>query len=251
MESKLAEALRLASQPVAVFLADEKPEGAVQFAEGGWGCVAASMVAVAKGRTAVFDRRTFGCPGGGTGLGFGNQYERTGFAIEDLLSTGSPERAARLRRRSRMAEGERFFASPELVGRWLGTLPFTDVPAEYVVMRPLGQVAEAERPEVVVFLVNPDQLSALVTLSDFRRGSGRSVVARFGGACQSILFAYAEAGREQPRGVIGFFDIAQRARIDRDLLSFTAPWALFLEMESNVKGSFLEMEDWLELRARS
>jgi hypothetical protein len=36
----------------------------------------------------------------------------------------------------------------------------------------------------------------------------------------------------------------------RELLSFTAPWALFLEMESDVEGSFLELGDWRELRAR-
>ena len=43
MQSKLAEAIGLASSPIAVVLADEKPQGAVQFKEGGWGCVAASI----------------------------------------------------------------------------------------------------------------------------------------------------------------------------------------------------------------
>ena len=250
MNSQLVTAIGLASSPIAVCLTDSKPEGALQFKEGGWGCVAAAMVGVSKGRIAAFDRKTCGCPAGGTGLGFGNQYERCHFAIEDLLSTGNPEIAARLQRRSRMAEGERFLRSPEHVRRWLATVPFTEVPADFVVMKPLGLAAEGEEPALVVFLVTPDQLSALVCLSDYGRGSGDSVVAKFGGACQSILFGYAEAQRAQPRGVIGFFDIAQRGRLGRDLLSFTAPYALFREMESNVTGSFLEMEDWQKLRAR-
>ena len=250
MNSQLVTALGLASSPIAVFLTGSKPEGALQFKEGGWGCVAAAMVGVSRGRIAAFDRKTFGCPGGGTGLGFGNQYEQCRFAIDDLLSTGNPEIAARMQRRSRMAEGERFFRSQEHVRRWLATVPFTEVPSDFVVMKPLDQIVEGEPPALVVFLVNPDQLSALVCLSDYGRGSGDSVVAKFGGACQSILFGYAEAQRAQPRGVIGFFDIAQRGRIGRDLLSFTAPHALFLEMESNVAGSFLELEDWQELRAR-
>jgi uncharacterized protein (DUF169 family) len=250
MNSRLVTALRLASSPVAVFLTDEKADGALQFKDGAWGCVAATMVAVSKGRTAVFDRKTFGCPGGGSGLGFGNQYEQTDFDIVSLLSTGSPEGAARLQRRSRMAEGERFFKSPTQVRAWLSTVPFTDVPTEYVVMKPFDHIAGDERPSLLVFLVNPDQLSALVVLSDYQRGTGDSVVARFGGACQSILFGYAEARRDRPRGVIGFFDIAQRLRIDRELLSFTAPYSLFLEMEASVEGSFLEMEDWRELQAR-
>ena len=40
----------------------------------------------ARGKVTVFDRKTSGCPGGGTALGFGNCY--TGFPIERLLSTG-------------------------------------------------------------------------------------------------------------------------------------------------------------------
>jgi hypothetical protein len=149
-----------------------------------------------------------------------------------------------------MGEGERFFKTPELVRKWISTLPIRDVPADYVVMRPLEQLAEEDEPTLVVFLVNADQLSALVTLSNYARGSEESVIARFGGACQSILFGYAEVERQEPRGVIGFFDISQRSRVNREELSFTAPWKLFLEMEANVEGSFLEMEDWRELQNR-
>ena len=87
-------------------------------------------------------------------------------------------------------------------------------------------------------------------MADYERGSGDAVVARFGGACQSILFGYAESRRDCPRGVIGFFDIAQRMHVGPDVLSFTVPYSLFLEMEANVDGSFLEMEDWRRLQAR-
>ena len=89
------------------------------------------------------------------------------------------------------------------------------------VLKPLEQTSPDDQPALVVFFVNPDQLSALVVLADYERGSGDAVVARFGGACQSILFGYAEARRDRPRGVIGFFDIAQRRHVGRDVLSFT------------------------------
>jgi len=250
MKSKLVDALRLDSSPVAVILTDTKPEGALQFKEGRWGCVASTMLAVAKGRTAVFDRETFGCPGGGTGLGFGDQYRQCGLAIDALLSTGDAEIAAQMQRSTRMGEGERFFKTPELVRTWLGSVPISDVPTEFVVLEPLEQVSAEDEPALVIFLVNADQLSALAVMSDYARGSGESVIARFGGACQSILFGYAEAQRDEPRGIMGFFDIAQRSRVSRETLSFTAPWALFREMEANVAGSFLEMEDWRELQGR-
>lgn len=250
MQSKLADAIALASSPVAIILSDDKPEGALQFKENGWGCVAASMLAVSKGKTAVFDRQTYGCPGGGTGLGFGNAYEKRSFAIDKLLSTGDAEEAKGYRSGSHMGEGERFLRTPELVRRWLGCMPMTEVPTEYVVMKPLGDIADADGPELVVFLVNADQLSALIVMTDFSRGSGDPAIAPFGGACQSIIYGYEEAKRDAPRGVVGFFDIAQRHRVSRETLSFTVPWPLFLQMEADVADSFLHLEDWRKLRAR-
>ena len=41
----------------------------MQFSEGKWGCVMWLAVSAAKGRPAVADRKTFGCVGGGVGLG--------------------------------------------------------------------------------------------------------------------------------------------------------------------------------------
>jgi hypothetical protein len=208
------------------------------------------MLGVSKGKTAVFDRQSYGCPGGGVGLGFGNTYEQRCFAIDKLLSTGDPEAAKQYRAGSHMAEGERFFKTPELVRQWLSRLPITEVPTEYVVMKPLEGITESDAPELGVFLVNPDQLSALVVMTDFSRGSGEPAIAAFGGSCQSILLGYAEAKRDVPRGVVGFFDIAQRNRVPRDILSYTVPWKLFLQMETDVEDSFLELGDWQGLRER-
>jgi uncharacterized protein (DUF169 family) len=250
MESRLVEAIALASPPVAVILTDEKPEAALQFKEGGWGCVAATMLAVSRGKTAVFDRQSYGCPGGGVGLGFGNAYEQRCFPIDKLLSSGDPETAKQYRRGNRMAEGERFLKTPELVRKWLSRLPMTEVPTEYVVMKPLKDITEADSPELVVFLVSPDQLSALIVMTDFSRGRAEPAIAPYGASCQSVLYGYAEAKRDVPRGVVGFFDIAQRHRVPRDTLSYTVPWPLFMQMEADVTDSFLELEDWRELRKR-
>jgi hypothetical protein len=99
-------------------------------------------------------------------------------------------------------------------------------------------------------LVNPDQLSALVTLAGFRSGAIDRVICPWGAACQSILFSLAEAEKETPRGVVGFFDISQRHRVDREILSFTMPLRMYLEMESTVEASFLRTEPWQKLLAR-
>jgi hypothetical protein len=74
MESRIAKAIHLSSSPVALSWSDQKPEGAMQFSEGKWGCVMWLAASAAKGKTAAADRKTFGCVGGGVGIGFGNQY---------------------------------------------------------------------------------------------------------------------------------------------------------------------------------
>ncbi|HOX24196.1 MAG TPA: DUF169 domain-containing protein [Candidatus Krumholzibacteria bacterium] len=247
MPSRLLAALALKHRPLAILLANDRPDGALQFKERRWGCVAAMLLAAEQGKTVVFDRETYGCPGGGVGLGFGCAYK--GFPIDHLLSTGGTFDLPGGQTRD-FGEGERFLASPAVARRWVASVPIRDVPAEYVVVKPLDQLAAGETPILAWLLVNPDQLSALVTLANFRRGRLESVIAPWGAACQSILFAMVEAERPEPRGVIGFFDISQRHRIGRDLLSFTLPWRTLLEMDEDAAASFLRSEPWLKLRER-
>ncbi len=247
MNSRVANALALKYSPVAVLLTEDKPEGATQFKERVRGCVAAMMVAAANGRVCVFDRKTFGCPGGGTGLGFGNCY--TGFPIERLLSTGGQEKLPNGTLFD-MGEGERFLETPEIANRLIQALPYRQIPTKYVVLKPLVKVTDQEPVTLVFMLANPDQLSALVTLANFRRGVIHATMSPWGAACQSILYAFAEVEKEIPCGIIGFFDISQRSKIDKELLSFTLPYRMFLELESNIEESFISTDAWRKLRER-
>jgi uncharacterized protein (DUF169 family) len=247
MKSTLVESLRLKYSPVAIVLTDDKPEAAQQFKDGSMGCASAMLLAATKGRTVAFDRTHFGCPGGGVGLGFGNTF--VGFPIDRLLSTGGQAELGNGRSWD-MGVGERFFETPEITNRWVSSLPLREVRTEYIVAKPLDQLEDGESPTVIWMLVNPDQMSALITQIGFRRGSIDNIVAPWGAACQSILFAYAECEKAQPRAVLGFFDISQRHRVDREILSLTIPHGLFLEMESGTGGSFLQTDVWKKLQAR-
>jgi uncharacterized protein (DUF169 family) len=250
MHSRIAEALAVKQAPIAIVFCDERPADGTQFKPGRFGCVAAMLSTASSGRTVFFDRATFGCPGGGTGLGFGDCYSPMGFPIDRLLSTGGTAQLANGQTYD-MHEGERFHRSPEVTRRWLSEFPFRQIPTAYLVARPLSQATDVEQVALVYWLVSPDQLSALVTLAGFERGTVETAVAPWGAACQSIVFALAESERARPRGVIGFFDISRRHQVAPDVLSFTVPYALHVEMEAAVPDSFLTTEAWRKLRQRS
>jgi len=268
MESKIAGALQLKHSPVALLWADEKPEGALEFQKGKWGCVMFMFAGAVKGKTAAFGRETFGCWGGGVGLGFGNRYEEFPGGVDcfaRFLSTGNAgwERGEQVAEQLKpvvrkeflheFLEGERYLRSPELVERFVEELPITDVPAEYVLFKPLKDVdAEAENVVVATFPVNADQLSALVVLANYARPGIENVSVPFGAGCQTIgVLPYREARSERPRAVVGLTDLSARkyARklLGKDLLTFSMPWKLFLDMEEQVEGSFLQRDTWKSL----
>jgi uncharacterized protein (DUF169 family) len=201
-----------------------------------------------KGKIAFFDRKTYGCVGGGVGLGFGNTYE--GFPIEYLLSIGKKEFVDGSRRTRKLADGEHYLKTPELAKKFVECLPMRNVKENYVIFKPLNLIKQNEIPKSIVFFVNPDQLSALVVQANYGRDNNDNVIAPWGAACQSILYSYEEEEKEISRAIIGFFDLAARKHVKKDILSFTIPYKMFLEMEGNVKGSFLELEEWDELSSR-
>jgi hypothetical protein len=106
---------------------------------------------------------------------------------------------------------------------------------------------------VIVLIADPDQLSALVVLAKYGRPGNENVIVPFAAGCQQIgIFAYREARSEFPRAVIGLTDLSARNNLkkllDRNVFSFAVPWRLFLEMEDNVEGSFLQKKTWASLR---
>ena len=162
---------------------------------------------------------------------------------------------------NRMADdflnGERYLKNPEMTRRFVENLPMCDIPASFVVVKPLEQTdPESEDVKSITFFVDSDRLSALVILANYARPDADNVIVPWAAGCQVMgIFAYRELQHPRPRGIIGLTDISARKNVrsmlGEHVLSFTVPWPLFLEMESNVKGSFLERETWRTLRKRS
>jgi uncharacterized protein (DUF169 family) len=143
--------------------------------------------------------------------------------------------------------------SPELVKRFIEGLPIMEVPTRYVVFKPLTEVDPLkDRPQVVVFLANPDQLSGLVVLANYAREDNENVIIPFAAGCQQIgIFPYKEARSGRPRAVVGLTDISARKNVKqqlgRDIFTFAVPWQMFTEMEENVYGGFLQKQTWRSL----
>jgi len=269
LESKIAKAIGLKYNPVAVVLADDKPENALQFKAGKWGCVMFLFANAARGKTAVFDAQTYGCWGGGVGLGFGNAYEQFPGGVgcfARFLSSGNKQwekgrqvgeglaEATGKKFADDFLEGERYIKGPELVEQWLEDLPIMKIETRYVLFKPLSDTElEAEKPESVVYTVDADQLSALVILANYTQKGMENVIIPYAAGCQTIgIIPWQEAKSAKPRAVVGLTDISARKNVRKllgaEYLTFSIPWKMFLEMESNVEGSFLERPTWQSLQ---
>lgn len=268
MESRIARAIETAHPPIALIWSDVRPEGALQFQEGRWGCIMSLAASAARGKTAACDATTFGCLGGGVGMGFGDLYKSFPGSEEGFchfLSSGIagwPEGAAvaeaakpflKGEAYDNFVNGERYLRSPDQVRRYLEVLPITRIPKRYVLLRPLADVDRAqEPPRTVIFFADPDELSALVVLANYNRGDNENVIIPFAAGCQNIgIYPYREALSERPRAVVGLTDLSARLYVRKQLggslLSFAMPLALFDEMEANVEGSFLARHTWQEI----
>lgn len=236
-ESKIKAAIKMANQPVAILKSDLLPDNALQFKEGKWGCVIAMLTAASKGSTAAFCEKTTACNGGKSGLGFKKFQLGT---IEYFLSTGEigPK------------EGEFYKKDPALAREYIINLP-TIQSKKYLIFKPLSKLTEKETPDAIVFLVNADQLSALVTLANYDQPTQDNVQVKFGAGCaQAILYPVKENENESSKCTIGLTDPSARKCIDKELLSFSIPYKRYLEMEAQVEESFLTKETWLNLAKR-
>ncbi|WFD09545.1 DUF169 domain-containing protein [Tepidibacter hydrothermalis] len=268
MKSKIVNALKPELETIALLRSNTKPEGAIQPTPGKYVCIMSLFAQVAtKGKVVVFDRDTYGCPGAKAGLGFGSAYgEAMGgydtfaaFFSKGLEDAKDKDKYleisnnANVHVRKKLIEGERFHTSREKAYKWITQdLPLYDFPEKYVILKPLKDVTEDEKPQSIIFTVNPIQLTALMTLTGSIREGVNDTITPQGAACQMIgSFVFKEMESDNPRAVLGMIDLAARKTVRNilpdNVLTYAVPWKLFLDLEEEAEEGIFKSPLWLDL----
>jgi len=275
MKSKIADYLNLGLNPVAIIWSNDKPDKAIQHKNGKFACAMHLVAQAAKGKTVALDGDTSGCFTAAPAFGFGKMEEKflldmdyyyaflscgmKDVGIDDwmkeLINVAAKLGLAPQDALHMLLEGEGYKKSREVVKEYVDSLPDIQINEKYVVIKPLKEVdLEKETPVQVVFFVNPNQLSALIELVNFRTGKSDMVKIGGGSGCQDIgLLGYQESREENPRAILGFTDLYARNKLKRivgkDKFTLTVPMKLFITMEEDADESLLVRDTWKKLSA--
>ncbi|MFH1160191.1 MAG: DUF169 domain-containing protein [bacterium] len=108
-----------------------------------------------------------------------------------------------------------------------------------------------DEPVAAIFFATPDVLSGLFTLANFDRVDGQGVLAPFGSGCSSIVYhPWFENEKENPRAILGMFDISARPCVPKDRLTFAVPMKKLEKMVPYMDESFLITGSWKKVKER-
>lgn len=227
-----------AELPVTLEYSDDTHGAEFAAASAEWRCLIAELARVRRGESLAFSNCNLKCGGAMRYLGFAKEL-REGF--EFFLSCGIPGKM----------EGERYKKSPETVLELMKNWHEFDAPAKHAVFKRWDVLSEADNPQVVIFFAPPDVLSGLFTLAGFEDSTSLSVMAPFAAGCGSIVhWPMRELESDNPRAVLGMFDVSARPYVPAGVLSFAVPIPLFERMIENARESFLITESWDKVRRR-
>ena len=201
-------------------------------------CLIGNLNRVREGYPFVYSAHSPGCSGGKRYSGFSRKLRPN---FEYFLSCGIPGKM----------EGERYKKTPELVQEYLKNHPPFKAPGKYLVFKRFDKLSDSEEPLALIFFATPDVLSELFTLANYDRKDPNGVIAPMGSGCSSILnYPYEESKSEQPRCILGMFDVSARPEVPAGILTFSITFNRFQELVNNMDESFLTTSSWNLVRNR-
>ena len=227
---RLTDRLRLTTPILAVYDSSGTEAFAPLIEARGTTCCFAFCNHWLNGETVAFRKGGGGCGGAQVALGLKQGYPPY---MAHFLTDGEG---------APMGEGLK--ASPEIAQEFLDRAQPTEVSSDAVLIGPL-RLDQWDAVRSVSFLVDPDRLSALMTLSAYWSGDTRLVSAPFSSGCGMLWRELTYGGEDRP--VIGGTDVAARRHLPPDMMIFSVTPARFEQMLTVPDGSFLDKEWWNNL----
>ena len=226
-----------AELPVTFFFADEPPPGIQPEPKSkSWRCFVTDLARARRGESLCLDESALGC--GKRFCGF-PVAQRPNF--EYFLSTGIPGKM----------EGERYKKSPAIVKELMRNWPEWRAPAKYLVLKRWDGMVESDRPEAAIFFARPDVLSGLFTLANFEETDPFGVIAPFSAGCGSVIqYPFLENQKQNPKCVLGMFDVSARPAVCAGELTFAAPMRKLEGMIADLEESFVITHSWEKVMRR-
>ena len=249
MQKKLTQMLHMNREPVGIYFGNTTAVCDEDANPKARNCVIPFLMKVSEGRTVSMDERSCNCAGGATGCCFGDGFTRWNPTITKLLSQGYGENAPP-QMPAFAREGERFFCSEEAAEKFKNALPYSDRAYPRIVFAPMSRWKEIGTPDLVYLFLNPDQLGALVSMLCSHNGKIFNTISPYCSACQCIMFAAEEMEKEEPKAVMGLFDISQRYQPLANLLSLTMPYSRWLDLSCDLDKSCLTTHSWRAIEKR-
>ena len=234
---RLLGALRLDDPPLALYNCAPSEEFEPLIRARGRACCFAYYGRWLEGKTLVveeaddsFDDPSHGCPGLQRALGLGGPYPPW---MAHFLTDGEG---------APMGEGLK--ATPRLAQDFLDRAKAPPIKEGHILIGPL-RLSQWRHVEAITFLVDPDRLSALMTLATYWTSAPDEIAAPFSSGC-GLMWRELRA-QPRDRAILGCTDIAMRRYLPPELLCLTVSPSRFTQMLTYPDGAFLNRSWWKEL----
>ncbi|MEG0295161.1 MAG: DUF169 domain-containing protein [Clostridium sp.] len=204
------------------------------------GCTLSILNESFNGKTIVFTSEMKSCSGAIRGFGFKDGFPNVPGGFGMFLTTGAGKGCP---------PGERIKCSTDIAEEMLLSQP-TDVMNGHtaILTKPYE---DSDSADLVISLVNPDQLSALIHLFNYRKTDYDNVIMPMVSGCASVFrIPFDELKRDNPRAVVGNVDVFSRPHFEKDTFLFIVPHKDFKNMLSDADRSFLFAPIWNGVKKR-
>ena len=172
---KFKDSLGLQYYPIGIYFSDEYPKDAINTDKKFDGCIVPLIFSSAKGKVIAFSKNNVGRDCAAFFLGYKDWIFKV---VEGFLSDGIIFGKG----------GERFVKTKKQAKTFLESFKPKSINNRVTIFKPLKEFEGDECPVIVIFFVNPDELSGLVYLLHYNSpDKDNLIITGFHSGCGSVL----------------------------------------------------------------